>query len=69
MKENIATRMVDAFGGLAKTKRALGHRFGTTINAWRRTGKIPPWRYAEINAAARRLDVTLPLELITDDSP
>ena len=39
--------------------RALGHRYPTTIQAWRDRGVIPNWRQHEILEAARREGVDI----------
>ena len=58
--EPLAKRVVAAFGGLSKTAKALGHAHVTTVDYWFQTGRIPPWRLAEIRAAAERERVELP---------
>lgn len=54
----IACLVIEAFGGLAATKAALG-RPKTTIHAWKKNG-IPDWRWAEVKAAAKREGIKLP---------
>lgn len=57
---SIADDVIAAFGGLAKTARALGHRHMTTVDGWRRSKRVPGWRWPEIVAGAEREGVTLP---------
>lgn len=61
---NIAELVIQAFGGLTKTSEACGHRHVTTVDGWRRSGRIPSWRRPELIAAADRLGVTLPDEFL-----
>lgn len=51
---NIAERVIEKFGGLVKMQHALGHKHCTTIQGWKDSGNIPPWRWPEINAGAER---------------
>ncbi len=58
-----AQRIIDRFGGLTKTARALGHRHVTTVQGWKNKGSIPSWRMFEIEAAADRLGIDLDEDL------
>jgi hypothetical protein len=51
---------LQAFGGLAATARALGHRHASTVHGWLRSGRIPAWRWRELQEAAERRHVALP---------
>lgn len=53
--------LIDAFGGLSKMARTLGHRHVTTIDGWRRAGRIPRWRLPEVMAGAERMGISLSL--------
>jgi len=44
--------LIERFGGLSKFSSGLGHRHPTTVQGWRDSGHIPPWRLPEINALA-----------------
>lgn len=66
MKTNIAEAVVAAFGGLTKTARACGAPI-TTVDSWRKSGRIPPWRRSVVLAAAREANVSLPHEFIEQD--
>ena len=57
---NEAEAIINEFGGLTKMARALGHKYVTTVQGWRDSGRIPPWRRLEIAAAAAREGVKLP---------
>jgi hypothetical protein len=59
-REILAAPVLDAFGGLTATSRALGHRNPTTVQGWKQSGRIPPWRKSEIEAAAQRLGIKMP---------
>jgi hypothetical protein len=59
-QRQLALDVIAAFGGLTRTARALGHKNVTTVQGWKRAGRIPHWRQAEILAAAGRESVTLP---------
>lgn len=65
---NIAERVIQAFGGQSKTSRALGGTPVSTVDGWRRSGRIPHWRRAEIIAAAERHGVKLPIEFLTSEA-
>lgn len=64
-------RVIAAFGGLSATARALGHRNVTTVDGWKRSGRIPHWRKLEIAAAAKRENIELPHDFHSsvDDQP
>jgi len=47
-----ADEIIQVFGGLTKTARALGHKHCTTVQGWRKSGNIPDWREDEILRAA-----------------
>jgi hypothetical protein len=61
-----AETVIEAFGGLTKTARALGHRNVTTVQWWKKSGRIPAWRRPEIRAAAKRAGLLLPASLLDD---
>lgn len=52
--------IVALFGGLKKMSVALGHNSHSTIYGWVRSGKIPAWREAEINAAQLSMKIRIP---------
>lgn len=52
--------IINAFGSVSKLAKALGHKNVTTVDGWKRNGRIPGWRKAEIIAAANREGVDLP---------
>lgn len=60
---SIVQTVIQAFGGLSKTAKALRHRNVTTVQGWRDRGHIPAYRFAEIREAAVREKVDLPKEL------
>lgn len=57
---NVAQDVVDAFGGLTKTAKALQHKSCSTIFYWIQAGHIPRWRYGEIENAASNKGIKLP---------
>jgi len=60
MNMTSALEIINAFGGVSKLAKALGHRNVTTVDGWKRSGRIPEWRRREIVEAADRESVTLP---------
>lgn len=54
--------IVALFGGLKKMALALGHKNHSTIYGWVRSGKIPEWRAAEIQAAQLSGEIHIPEE-------
>ena len=59
-KDSLATQIINAFGGITACSKALGHRNPTTVQGWKESGRIPPWRNHEIIAAAERDGIELP---------
>ncbi len=64
MKPNLADAVVRAFGGLTPAARAIGAPI-STVDGWRRSGRIPLWRRNQIIAAAEREKVSLPTNFLT----
>ena len=60
MKHFPAETIIQAFGGQTKLAAALGHQHVTTVASWKKAGKIPSWRMAEIAIAAEKAGVTIP---------
>jgi hypothetical protein len=54
------SEIINAFGGVSKLAKALGHANVTTVDGWKRKGRIPHWRRLEIVDAAKREGVELP---------
>lgn len=65
--ENIAKQIVEAFGGLSRTARALKHNNCSTIYSWVKSGRIPYWRFSEIEEAAKKNAVQLPTAFRKED--
>lgn len=63
MNENVAKRVILAFGGPTKAAKALGMAI-STVDSWQRNGRIPDWRRASIITVAERDGVTLPREFL-----
>ena len=61
MSENLAERVIEAFGGLTKTHKATGWPI-STIQGWKDSGRIPDWRRDGIIEAARNSNISLPPE-------
>ena len=63
MKENQALKIIDAFGGLTKTSRALysvGHVVSvSTVQGWKQSGRIPDWRQDALKRAAKKKKIEL----------
>lgn len=57
---------IQAFGGTSALARALGHKNPTTVDGWRKAGRFPAWRHAEIQGAADRLKIALPVRLVAE---
>jgi len=51
--------IIEKFGGLAAMARALGHKNVTTIQGWRDSNRIPPWRHHEVMVAAEACGISL----------
>lgn len=49
---SIAEIVIKRFGGLTALARALGHKYPTTVQGWRESGKIPPKQWPNIEKAA-----------------
>jgi hypothetical protein len=60
METNPALEIINAFGGVSKLAKALGHRNVTTVDGWKRSGRIPDWRKFEICQAAELAGIGLP---------
>lgn len=60
MDKALTISVIDAFGGLSATARALGHENVTTVQGWRERGSIPKWRWTEVYSAAAKEGVELP---------
>ncbi len=56
---SIATETINAFGGTTDASAALGVPY-TTVDTWRRKGKIPGWRWPQIRAVAQENNIDLP---------
>ena len=65
----LVDRVIEAFGGLTATARALGHTNVTTVHSWKTSWRLPHWRQHEIRSAATRLSVTLPNDFPPDAAP
>lgn len=63
---NQADAIIQVFGGLTKTARALGHKHCTTVQGWRKSGNIPDWRKGEILQAADQAGVRHQVETILE---
>ena len=59
MGMNNATAIINAFGGLTKAATAIGAPI-STVQHWRDTNRIPPWREEQVMNAVRREGVSLP---------
>ena len=55
-----ARPLIEAFGGLSKAAKALGHANVTTVQYWRDRDTLPDWRLRELQEAADREGITLP---------
>lgn len=55
------TRIIDIFGGLTATARALGVKYPSVVQQWRDRGNIPSRYYTTIIAAAADRGVALTL--------
>lgn len=56
---SLPERVVEAFGGLTETARAIDAPI-STVDSWRSSKKIPSWRLSQIREAAQRAKVKLP---------
>lgn len=60
MGKSLAEKVITSFGGVSALAKALGHKNVTTVDGWKRSGRIPEWRRHEIIEAAKRDQVSLP---------
>lgn len=59
----IVERIFDALGGATAIARETGNPV-QTVHSWKVEGNIPHWRRAAVIEAAKRLDKTLPPDLL-----
>lgn len=52
--------IIDRFGGLSAMAKALEHKHPTTVQGWKKSGKIPSWRIHEVMKAAEANNIKLP---------
>jgi hypothetical protein len=52
--------IIDRFGGLSAMAKALHHKHPTTVQGWKKSGKIPSWRVHEVVKAAKANNIVLP---------
>ena len=57
-----AHTVIQMFGGLRPLAAAIGTT-ASTVQHWKATGRIPPWRQPQIEAAAAERGLVLPLPL------
>lgn len=59
-RRNLASRVIEAFGGVTKMSAATGIPI-STVDSWQRTDRgIPNWRWPAIMIAAKAHKVALP---------
>lgn len=63
MTDSIASRVVDAFGGTHATARALDTP-ASTVQSWKKSGRIPRWWRKIIIDAAEYAHLPLPPEFL-----
>lgn len=64
-----AERIIEKFGGVTATARALGHKFPTTVQGWKSRGYIPAPKQAGVLEAARAHGVELePADFFPDEN-
>ncbi|WP_417834722.1 carph-isopro domain-containing protein [Thalassospira xiamenensis] len=61
-----ADRIIDRFGGLHATAKALGHRHVTTVQGWKERGYIPGKQIPAVLKAARNLNIEITLKDFDD---
>jgi hypothetical protein len=59
-KPNFVREIIAAFGDTALEASAKIGVPNSTLDAWKRKGEIPPWRFAQISAVADAQHVELP---------
>lgn len=62
-------RIIDIFGGLTATAKAIGVKYPSVVQQWRDRGNIPSRYYTQIIAAAADRGVSLTLgDFFTSDA-
>lgn len=56
---NTAEYVIDKFGGLSATAKALGHTNATTVQGWKMRGIIPARQQPLLLEAAKKLRISL----------
>ena len=52
--------IINRFGGLSAMAKALDHKHPTTVQGWKKSGRIPSWRVHEVEEAAKAKNIELP---------
>lgn len=53
--------IIERFGGVRPMAKMLMHKNPSTVQSWKNSGRIPYWRRAEIESAAKRQEIKLPV--------
>lgn len=56
---NVATKIIERFGGSAKLARLLGHKWPSRVNNWKVAGHIPAGQQPLVLQAAKDAGVKL----------
>lgn len=56
-----ADKIIQKFGGLTATSKALGHQNPTTVQGWKERGFIPMRQLPRLIEAAKRKEIALSL--------
>lgn len=61
---NTVEQIISEFPSMAAMARACGHKNATTVMAWKKKGRIPYWRRAEVESAASQAGVKIEAEVL-----
>lgn len=57
--ETPASRIIEKFGGISATARALGHKYPSRVQYWKEQGVIPAREQPKVLEVARDLGIEL----------
>lgn len=64
-----AEDVIQRFGGISKMADAMGHKYVTTVAAWKKRRLIPAHQHAAVMAAALKAGINLTLGDLHETNP